>query len=237
MLEDILQKIKAEQTARRDRIQSSLNNQQLPQIQNIQNNIINQRKSADSNIKQLQELNNNKYESKTPDMVNNLLNRNKVQPLQQNTNSINNLNNQLSQLNSLSQNSQSNTKVTGNQNIDSAVEQASKQYGIDKNLIYAVINQESGGNSKATSNKGASGIMQLMPATAKSLGVTDIYDIGQNINAGVKYLKQQLDTFGSIDKALAAYNAGPGNVKKYGGIPPFKETQNYVKKILSKYKG
>ena len=122
-----------------------------------------------------------------------------------------------------------------------AYEQAEKQ-GVRPELVHAVIKQESGWNPQARSGAGASGYMQLMPGTAKDLGVTDVYDPKQNIEAGVRYLKQQVDTFGDEGLALAAYNAGPGNVSKwikegkvgkgnYEAIP-FQETRNYVGKIL-----
>lgn len=118
---------------------------------------------------------------------------------------------------------------------DAVIKKASDTYGIPEKMIKAVIQQESGFNPKVSSHVGASGLMQLMPATARSLGVTDIYNPAQNIMAGTKYLKQMLNQFGDYKTMLAAYNAGPGNVSKYGGIPPFNETQNYVKKVMANY--
>ena len=125
---------------------------------------------------------------------------------------------------------------SGNADIDTLIEQYSAKNGLDSAFVKAVIKQESGFQPKVTSHCGAMGLMQLMPATASSLGVKDAYDPEQNIAGGTKYLKGLLDRFGG-DKslALAAYNAGPNAVAKYNGIPPYKETQNYVKNIMSMY--
>jgi soluble lytic murein transglycosylase-like protein len=112
---------------------------------------------------------------------------------------------------------------------------AAIKYGISPFLIAAVIRVESGFNPKAKSGAGAAGLMQLMPATAKELGVSDRLNPAQNIEGGSKYLAQQIKAFGSIELGLAAYNAGAGNVRKYGGVPPFKETQNYVQKVMYYY--
>ena len=117
--------------------------------------------------------------------------------------------------------------------IETWINEASETLDMDKNLLRAVIRQESGGNSLARSDKGAKGLMQLMDLTAKEMGVVNPYSGRQNVMGGAKYLKQLLARFnGDESKALAAYNAGPGTVEQYGGIPPYEETQNYVKNVL-----
>ena len=108
---------------------------------------------------------------------------------------------------------------------------AAQKYGLPEDLFLRLVRQESGFKQDVSSSAGAIGLAQLMPDTAKYLGV-DPHDPVQNLDGGARYLKEQYDTFGSWDKALAGYNAGPGAVKKYGGIPPYKETQNYVRSIL-----
>ncbi len=115
---------------------------------------------------------------------------------------------------------------------------AAADNNIDPNLVKAVIMQESGGNPNAISSKGAKGLMQIMDGTAKMLGVTDPFDIKQNIEGGVKYLAGLIKKFeGDIQKALAAYNAGPGAVQKYGGIPPYDETTDFVNSVMSHFNG
>ena len=109
---------------------------------------------------------------------------------------------------------------------------AADEYGISYELLVSVAKAESNFNKNSTSGSGAMGIMQLMPATAKYLGVKDAYDPEQNIRGGARYLSEKIEKHGSVQLALAAYNAGSGAVEKYGGIPPYTETQNYVKKIM-----
>lgn len=114
------------------------------------------------------------------------------------------------------------------------IKKASQTYGVDEKVIRAVIKNESSFNPQAVSHCGAQGLMQLMPSTAKSLGVNNAFDPEQNIMAGTKYLKHKLDEFGGdLRLALAAYNAGSGAVKRHGGVPPYKETQAYVNKVLN----
>ncbi|NLW90063.1 MAG: lytic transglycosylase domain-containing protein [Syntrophomonadaceae bacterium] len=121
----------------------------------------------------------------------------------------------------------------GSRPFSEIIKEASEKYGVDENIIQAVIQQESSFNARAVSSCGAQGLMQLMPATARALGVNDPFDAEQNILAGTKYLREKLDEFGgNLSLALAAYNAGSGAVRKYAGIPPYQETQNYVAKIM-----
>jgi len=127
--------------------------------------------------------------------------------------------------------------TTGNPAHDQYIVDSSRRYRIDPLLIYSQMHQESSFKIRATSNKGASGLMQLMPATARRFGVTKIYDPQQNIDAGVKYMRWLLDTFNQdVVLALAGYNAGEGAVMKYGWrVPPYRETQEYVRRISSRY--
>ena len=117
------------------------------------------------------------------------------------------------------------------------IHRAADKHEVDPAIIKSIIMAESGYNHMAVSKSGARGLMQLMPTTAKALGVDDIFNPKQNINAGVKYFKQKLNQFnGDIRLALAAYNAGSGNVKKYKGVPPFRATKIYIKKVLKYHK-
>ena len=122
--------------------------------------------------------------------------------------------------------------------LDEIFQKAADKYGVDVNLLKAMGKVESNFNTNAVSKAGAQGIMQLMPKTAKGLGVTNSFDAEQNINGAAKLMASHLEKYnGDVKLSLAAYNAGGGNVKKYGGIPPFKETQNYVNKIMKLYNG
>lgn len=127
--------------------------------------------------------------------------------------------------------------TTGNALHDSFIVESSRKYNIDPLLIYSQMHQESSFKTRARSPKGASGLMQLMPATARRFGVTKIYDPKQNIDAGVRYMRWLLDTFnGDVVLALAGYNAGEGAVMKYGwNVPPYRETREYVRRISARY--
>ena len=127
---------------------------------------------------------------------------------------------------------------TGNSKIDNLIRHYGAQHGVDPFLIYCLMSQESSFTVGATSPKGAQGLMQLMPGTAARYGVTNPYDVGQNIMGGTRYLKDLLKMFnGRVDLALAGYNAGEGAVMKYGyTVPPYDETRNYVRLILKRYK-
>jgi len=124
------------------------------------------------------------------------------------------------------------------QNLEKVIEKYARQYGVNQDLVWAVIRQESGFNPYAVSPKGAMGLMQLMPGTAALMGVTDAFDVEQNIAGGIKYLERCLSRFNQdVSLALAAYNAGPDNVVKYQGCPPFPETRHYVASVLRAYAG
>lgn len=120
--------------------------------------------------------------------------------------------------------------------VETAIHEAARQHGLDPRLVAAVARRESAFDEYAVSHVGACGIMQLMPATARYLGVTDVFDARQNIFGGARYLRTLLDTFGGdLDLALAAYNAGPGAVEKYRGVPPYRETKAYVAAVRATY--
>ncbi len=126
--------------------------------------------------------------------------------------------------------------LSGDCDLDWIIYRAGQKAGVDPRFIHAVINQESKYNTKAVSPVGAQGLMQMMPATAERFGLKDPFDPAANVEAGTKYLKWLLKRFdGDVSLALAGYNAGEGAVDKYKGVPPYSETQNYVKKIVSKY--
>lgn len=120
--------------------------------------------------------------------------------------------------------------------VQPMVQQYAAQYGVDAQLINAVIQQESGFNPNAVSSAGAQGLMQLMPSTAKGLGVKNAFDPAENLQGGIRHLSGLMEKYhGNVALALAAYNAGGGTVDKFNGIPPYKETQQYVRKILAAY--
>jgi hypothetical protein len=130
------------------------------------------------------------------------------------------------------------TESTGDMDLDDIIQKAAKKNEIDPRLILEVIRQESGFRLRAVSHKGASGLMQLIPSTARRFGVTDIFDREQNINAGTRYLKLLLDMFGgNLELALAGYNAGEHAVVRYNyAIPPYRETKDYVRRITTRYR-
>lgn len=117
------------------------------------------------------------------------------------------------------------------------IDSAAKKYDLDPDLIQAIIRVESNFKKKAKSHKGAMGLMQLMPSTAKDMGVKDAYDPEQNIHGGSRYLRELMNSFKDLRLALAAYNAGPGAVEKHKGIPPYRETKTYVSLVMQLYKG
>ncbi|MEA3284706.1 MAG: lytic transglycosylase domain-containing protein [Synergistota bacterium] len=127
--------------------------------------------------------------------------------------------------------------ASAGESLKETASEIARRYGVDEKLVHSVISVESAWRPDAVSPKGAVGLMQLMPGTAKMLGV-DPDDPVQNIEGGVKYLSQLSEKYsGDLEKTLAAYNAGPGRVDSYGGIPPFRETENYVRKVLGLYRG
>lgn len=132
----------------------------------------------------------------------------------------------------LSKGSSARTDPSTADDFGQMIQSAAQRYELPSDLIAAVIKAESNFNPLAQSHAGAKGLMQLMDGTAQGLGVKDSFDPEQNIDAGARYLRMMLDRYGSLPLALAAYNAGPGNIDRYGGIPPFTETQTYVRRVL-----
>jgi hypothetical protein len=127
------------------------------------------------------------------------------------------------------------TGVTS-RSIEELIADAARKYALPISLVRAVAQAESAMNTRAVSHKGASGVMQLMPGTAKDLGVRDVFDAAENIEAGVRLLRQHLEKYdGRVAEALAAYNAGPGAVARHGGVPPYRETRGYIRKIVRDY--
>lgn len=126
--------------------------------------------------------------------------------------------------------------LVSSEQVNAAIEAAAAKHGVDPNLVRAVIKVESNGNPRAVSNKGAMGLMQLMPQTARTLNVSNPFDPQQNVDAGVRHLRRLLDNYGGdVKLSLAAYNAGEKAVTRNGGVPPYTETRNYVKRITEIY--
>lgn len=129
-----------------------------------------------------------------------------------------------------------NAAFTAPAKLSPVIGEASRTHGIDPRLVAAIARQESAFNPASVSRVGAGGIMQLMPATARFLGVSNVFDPRENVFGGARYLRTLLDTFhGDLDLTLAAYNAGPGAVQKYGGVPPYAETRQYVRRVRASY--
>jgi soluble lytic murein transglycosylase-like protein len=120
--------------------------------------------------------------------------------------------------------------------IERLIDASAAESNLDPALIEAIVQNESGFDSRATSAAGARGLMQLMPATAAGLGVADAYDAAQNIRGGTRYFRALLDRFGSVELAIAAYNAGPHAVERFGGVPPYAQTRDYVRSVLAGYR-
>lgn len=130
-----------------------------------------------------------------------------------------------------------NVRTAPDGNFDQLIDAGAAKWGVDSDLVKAIVANESGFNPNATSPAGAQGLMQLEPATALGLGVTDPYDPVQNLDGGTRYVRGLLDRFhGDLRLALAAYNAGPYAVEKYGGVPPYAETRAYVEAVLQSYR-
>ena len=212
---------------------NQINGPEIPQTQNPIDTIYPSNKTSVQSFE-------NVLKSSTTDFGSLLLN---PQSMNVNANIIKNsnptatLNNALEELQNIQIQSDMTPKVSGSKSqLLGMISQISQKHGVDENLVKALIKQESGFNTRAKSKAGAMGLMQLMPATAASLGVKDPFNPVQNVEGGVKYLKSMLNKYnGNMILALAAYNAGPGAVDKYDGVPPYKETQNYVRNILANY--
>ena len=141
-------------------------------------------------------------------------------------------------LDSKAQNHQTLNRAFTQQDIDAAIDQAAARHNVDPSLVRSVVKVESNFNPNAVSSKGAMGLMQLMPSTARSLNVANPFDPAQNVDAGVRHLRKLLDSYGgNVPLSLAAYNAGSGAVARSAGVPHFRETQNYVRRITNLYNG